>query len=83
MFQLFSHKNLYEDHASHSPLPIDPVTDPAQRDAHSLEAGSEREDELEKPEMALWAGIALHVILTAVCQCLIFSLTVLRSNRAN
>ena len=93
VFQLFSHKNLYDDHgsdvqqsvayptnvakvakrlhisnppASRSPPPTDPVTDPAQRDAHSVEAGPE--EEVEKPEMCLQTTIGLLVVVTVVCQ---------------
>ena len=106
VFQLFSHKNLYEDDgkdvqksvaypsnvakmakrlhmpelpeppASRSPIPTD-VTDPAQRDARSVEAGSEEEE--EKPEMCLQTTIGLLVTVTVVCQWLI-SLTALGSD---
>ena len=105
VFQLFSHKNLYEDDgadvqksvaypsnvakmakrlhmpeppASRSPIPTD-VTDPAQRDVRSVEAGSEEEG--EKPEMCLQTTIGLLVTVTVVCQWLI-SLTALGSDRA-
>lgn len=108
VFQLFSHKNLYEDDgkdvqksvaypsnvakmakrlhmpelpeppASRSPIPTD-VTDPAQRDARSVEAGSEEEE--EKPEMCLQTTIGLLVTVTVVCQWFI-SLTALGSDGA-
>ncbi len=53
--------------------------DPAQWDACSLEAGTEEEEEIETPRMALWTAIILLVVITAVRQGLI-SLTVVRSD---
>jgi Ca2+:H+ antiporter len=56
--------------------PADDVLDPAQRDAHSLEAGpGEKDDEVEEPEMDLKVTIALLAIVTLVCR-LFISLTV-------
>ena len=107
VFQLFSHKNLYDDRhedvhfteypsnvakklhipgrktppAPSPPPPTDGVIDPAQRDAGSLEAGLEKEDEVEEPEMSLQTTIILLVIVTVVCRWLT-SLTVTNSNRA-
>jgi Ca2+/H+ antiporter len=80
VFQLFSHKNLYDyDHSdvqqsvqySYKRLHFfrHKMT-PADWDVCSLEAGSEKGQE-EKPEMGLWMAISLHVILTAVCRQLI------------
>jgi Ca2+:H+ antiporter len=92
VFQLFSHKNLYDD--SHSdvqqsvaypsnvakrlhiterkippapspPPPTDGVMDP-QRDAHSLEAGLEEEEEIEKPKMGLQTTIVLLIVVTVL-----------------
>jgi hypothetical protein len=51
---------------------------PDQRDARSLEAGLEEEEEVEKPEMGLQTAIILLVVVAVVCRWLI-SLTVLVS----
>ena len=55
--------------------------DPDQRDARSLEAGLEEEEEIEEPAMGLQTTIILLIIVTVVCRWFI-SLTVPRSNRA-
>jgi len=107
VFQLFSHKNLYDDrgsdvqvsvaypaniakrlhiperkpHASSLPSPTDGVTNPAQQDTHSLEAGSKDGEEVEKPEMGLQTTIVLLAVVTVVCRWFI-SLTAPRSDRA-
>jgi hypothetical protein len=44
---------------------------PDQRDAHSLEAGLEEEEEVEKPEMGLQTAIILLVVVAVVCRWLI------------
>jgi hypothetical protein len=67
--------------ASSSPPPTDGVTDPDQRDARSLEAGLEEEEEIEEPEMGLQTVIILLIVVTVVCRWLI-CLTVPMSNRA-
>ncbi|KAI0280806.1 Sodium/calcium exchanger protein-domain-containing protein [Russula aff. rugulosa BPL654] len=94
VFQLFSHKNLYDEsdiqesvlypsklaktlHAStslgrgmtpapSSPPPTDGVIDPGQQDARTLEAGSQGEEEIEKPEMSLQTTIILLIIVTVL-----------------
>jgi len=103
VFQLFSHKNLYDESdiqksvaypsnvakrlhartsieqktppasigrktppASSSPPPTDVVIDPAQRDAHTLEAGLEEEEEVEKPEMGMNTTIILLIVVTVL-----------------
>lgn len=87
VFQLFSHKNLYQDDASVVQQSVaypanvakrlhirgppassspPPVMDPALGDGHSLEAGSEGEE--EKPEMCLQTTITLLIIVTVVCR---------------
>jgi hypothetical protein len=38
-----------------------------QRDAHSLEAGLEEEEEIEKPKMGLQTTIVLLIVVTVVC----------------
>ncbi len=95
MFQLFSHKNLYDDHhsdvqqsvayplnvakrlhiperrkppASSSPPPTDGVMDHAQRDARSLEAGSEEVEEMEAPQMGVQTTVILLIVVTVVCR---------------
>ena len=61
-------------------LQTDHEMDPTQRDARSVEAGSE-EEEKEKPKMRLQMIFWLLVFVTVVCQCLIF-LVALGSDRA-
>ena len=48
------------------------MIDPDQRDARSLEAGLEEEEEIEQPEMGLQTTIVLLIIVTVVCRWLLF-----------
>lgn len=55
--------------------------DPDHRDARSLEAGLEEEEEIEEPAMSMQTTIVLLIVVTVVCRYLIY-LNVPRSNRA-
>jgi Ca2+:H+ antiporter len=96
VFQLFSHKNLYEDHGADVPESVAYPSNvakmakrlhmagpPASRSPLPTDPSVEAgpEEEGEKPEMCLQTTIGLLLTVTVVCQWLI-SLTALGSDRA-
>jgi Ca2+:H+ antiporter len=79
VFQLFSHKNLYDHHhsdvqqstaypsnvAKRLRIPASSSPPPTGANAPSLEAGPDEEE--EQPQMSLQTTIGLLVVITVVC----------------